>query len=212
MDAAEEAAAYDAMDHRTVNARFVDDLLGVHAYPRRVIDLGAGTGLIPIVLASRSPHVTVTAVDLSPAMLHRASENVGRAGLSHRVSLVVADVRDLPWPTGYFDVVMSNSLVHHLADPGVLFRAAAALAGPTTTVYLRDLVRPATTDDVDRVVDRYAPGDASLGRTLFRASLHASLTLDEVRTLAKANGLADAVIAATSDRHWTLHRARSTQT
>lgn len=206
MDSTEEAAAYDAMDHRAVNDRFVDDLLAVHPYPRRVIDLGAGTGLIPIVLAARTPHATVTGVDLAASMLRRAGDNVGRAGLAHRISLVVADVRALPWKKGEFDVVMSNSLAHHLPDPGVLFRAVASLAGEGTTIFLRDLSRPASADDLDHLVERYAASDPPLARTLFRASLHAALTVEEVRLLARANGLGDAKIEATSDRHWTLVR------
>jgi hypothetical protein len=42
---------------------------------------------------------------------------------------------------------------------------------------------------------------------LFRASLHAALTLDEVRVAAREVGLDDVRVAMTSDRHWTLTRA-----
>ena len=52
MDTEEEARDYDAMDHRDVNTRFCDDLLELldGKPPRRALDVGTGTALIPIEL------------------------------------------------------------------------------------------------------------------------------------------------------------------
>ena len=206
MDSDAEALAYDRMNHDAVNARFVDDLLAVHPSPRRVLDLGAGTGLIPLALCRRHEGTTVTAVDLAPAMLRRAASHVGEAGLTARVALVVADAGALPYAVGDFDAVVSNSLVHHVPDPARFFRAVASLAGDTAAVFVRDLCRPDTADEVDALVHRYAADEEPTARALFHASLHAALTLDEVRDAAAAAGLRGFSLARTSDRHWTLSR------
>lgn len=205
MDTVEETAAFDAMDHRAVNHAFVADLLAVAPSPRRVLDLGAGTALIPIVLAAAAPHARITAVDLAATMLQRGAINVGRAGLTERISLVAASATELPYRRGDFDVVVSNSLTHHVPEPARLFAAIAGVAGDGA-VFVRDLARPKTDADVEALVARYAAGETPHARELFRASLHAALTLAEVRAMADANGLADADLAMTSDRHWTLSR------
>ncbi len=206
MDSAAEALAYDRMDHSAVNRRFVDDLIALAPGVKRVLDLGAGTGLIPIELCTRGPGVTVTAVDLAPAMLRRAAQNVAAAGVTSRVGLVVCDVAALPYAPESYDAVVSNSLVHHVPDPLTVFRAVAAAAGARSAVLVRDLCRPERASDVDALVERYAGGEEELARSLFRASLHAALTVDEVREAAVAAGLHDASVVRTTDRHWTLSR------
>ncbi len=207
MDSDAEALAYDRMDHRTVNRRFVEDFLALHRDARRVLDLGAGTGLIPIEFCAQSISATVTAVDLAPAMLRRAADNVARAGFLFRVGLVLCDAAALPYDPDAYDAVVSNSLVHHVADPASVLRAVARVAGEHASVFVRDLCRPESAAEVDALVERYAGDDDELARSLFRASLHAALTVDEVRAAAAAGGLHGVTVERTTDRHWTLARA-----
>ena len=96
--------------------------------PVRVLDLGAGTGLLAATLASALPEASFVLLDEAPAMLERARERL--APLGDRVSTVVADLRDL-LPDGQFDVIASALAIHHLDDDGkadLYARAAAALA------------------------------------------------------------------------------------
>ncbi len=96
--------------------------------PVRVLDLGAGTGLLSGVLATALPEATFTLLDEAPAMLERAAERL--APLGDRVRTVVADLRD-PLPEGPFDVIASALAIHHLDDDGkadLYARAAQALA------------------------------------------------------------------------------------
>jgi ubiquinone/menaquinone biosynthesis C-methylase UbiE len=225
MDSEEEALAYDEMDHAGVNAAFCVDLLaGGPVAGARVVDLGTGTALIPIELARREPTCTITAVDLAAAMLRQARHNIARAGVTN-IELCLADAKSMatgPAPEARYDVVMSNSLVHHIADPTLLFQTMLCWARTGARLFVRDLLRPTSTAEVDRLVERYA-APRSVGhlpeaqragakarddqqRELFRASLHAALTLEEVRRYARAGGLKleDQAVRATSDRHWTL--------
>src|SRR5579863_7419407 len=130
MDTEEEARDYDAMDHAQVNARFCDDLLATGARLGRVLDVGTGTALIPIELCGRDPRVEVDAIDLASHMLALAERNVARAKLGLRIRLARTDAKATPWADGSFDAVMSNSIVHHIPDPGRVLAEVWRLVRP----------------------------------------------------------------------------------
>lgn len=104
------AAHFDATDflHREVRERLIDRLLAVAAEPSSVVDLGAGTGAATQALKKRFPNADVLSVDLSHAML--------AAGTSTEWA-VCADAAALPIPDGSVDLLFSNLMLHHCADP-----------------------------------------------------------------------------------------------
>jgi tRNA1Val (adenine37-N6)-methyltransferase len=76
----------------------------------RVIDLGTGNGVIPLILAKLHPEVTIAAVEYQSAMFERAARNIKLNKLDARISLGRGDVRDAG-STGSaesFDVVVCN--------------------------------------------------------------------------------------------------------
>lgn len=97
--------------------------------PVRVLDLGAGTGLLSGVLAAALPEASFVLLDEAPAMLERATARL--APIAGRVTTVVADLRE-ELPEGPFDVVASALAIHHLDDDGKadLYRRAAARLSP----------------------------------------------------------------------------------
>jgi ubiquinone/menaquinone biosynthesis C-methylase UbiE len=204
MDTAEEAAEYDAMDHGAVNRRFCEDLLAAEPDPKRAVDIGTGTALIPIELCRMHPRVRVVAVDLADHMLAKARDNVKRAGLDDRIELVKVDAKASGLPRGGFDVVMSNSIVHHIPDPAKAFADMLALVAPGGLLFVRDLERPEDDAAVNKLVETYAANETKKARDLFEASLRAGLRIDELATMLSPLGVGSAAIARTSDRHWTL--------
>jgi ubiquinone/menaquinone biosynthesis C-methylase UbiE len=81
----------------------------------RVVDLGAGTGLLALALA---PHVQqLVAVDISERMLERLDDTAAADGV-HNVEPLVADLRRLPLADESATLVVSNYAFHHLDDPG----------------------------------------------------------------------------------------------
>ncbi len=210
MDSPEEAREYDAMDHREVNARFVDDFLLVWGGAGPVLDVGTGTALIPIELCRRVPDVRVVGVDLAASMLELGRQNVSRAGLSDRIELRQTDAKAPPFADGAFAVVMSNSIVHHIPEPGDVLAQMVRVCRPGGVLFVRDLLRPADEATLNRLVDTYAAGANDRQRQLFADSLHAALSLPEVRDLMATLGLDPAHVRPTSDRHWTLSALKPT--
>lgn len=219
MDTAEEAADYDAMDHAEVNRVFVDDLLafagGAHAVgiaarrpgstePLRVLDVGTGTALIPIELARRGVAVRVTAIDLADEMLAVGRRNVAAAGLSDVIALERVDAKGLPYADGTFDVVMSNSIVHHIPEPRGTLAEMVRVLRDGGVLFVRDLLRPESSETAEHIVRTYAGGENDRQRQLFRQSLHAALTVEEVAELLDEIGQPREWVRQTSDRHWTI--------
>ncbi len=205
MDTDQEAVEYNTMDHSAVNRAFVDDLLRLVTAGTRVLDVGTGTALIPLELCSRGKQWRVVAVDLARAMLEVAAQNVAAAGLQEAIELKLVDAKRLPFEDGEFAVVMSNSIIHHIPDPAdCLAEMVRVVSQKSGLLFVRDLLRPDSERTLQHLVETHA-GDADVHQQkMFAESLHAALTLDEVRALAGHFGIAADCIQQTTDRHWTL--------
>ena len=211
MDEADDAREYDAMDHGAVNRAFVDDLLRLRPKLTRVLDVGTGTALIPATLCCRVETCRVTATDMSRAMLEVARKNVNLHGLIDRVQLQQCDARQLPYEDGMFDVVMSNSIVHHIPDPAPVLAESVRVAAAYGLIFYRDLMRPTDSDTLDALVSTYAGQANGRQQQLFRQSLHAALNLDEIRDIVAHLKFDPVSVQATSDRHWTWVAGRDAQ-
>jgi len=222
MDTPEEARDYDAMDHGAVNVKFCDDLLsfasrdGRTALERsgsRVIDFGTGTALIPIALCGRAADFAVVGIDLADSMLELAQRNIARADLADRVTVQKVDAKGTPFADGAFGALISNSIIHHIPSPEACFAEMWRITASGGLLFVRDLHRPASEAEVDRLVALYGgspPTDPALARSfenqraLFRMSLIAALTVPEVVAMLAPFGIPASAVTMTSDRHWTL--------
>ncbi len=77
---------------------------------RRILDLGSGTGRLTLLL--RPLGAKVVGVDLNLPMLREQERQRDRAGLYW--PLTQADIRDLPFPTGWADVITAGWAIGHL--------------------------------------------------------------------------------------------------
>lgn len=218
MDTADEARLYDAMDHAAVNVAFAEDVLAAWQLAPRckqaseplLLDLGSGTARIPIELCRRWDRCRIVAVDAALQMHVVARRNIEAAQLGHRIQLSDCDVKTLAeFGDDSCDVVLSNTLLHHLAEPLAMLRQALRVLRPGGLLFIRDLMRPATAAEVDRLTALHAAGEPPASRQLLHQSLHAALTLGEARALAASCGLPADCVQATSDRHWTLAHAET---
>jgi ubiquinone/menaquinone biosynthesis C-methylase UbiE len=208
MDSGEEARDYDSMDHTDVNRRFVADLREVLNLRDSILDVGTGTGQIPIELCRQVPEARVIAIDLAEHMLALARVNVANAGLENAIRVERADAKRLPYEDDRFSTVISNSIVHHIPDPFVSLSEMNRVCERDGTLFIRDLLRPVDLTTLRNLVEQYTAGANEHQRRMFSKSLHAALTLDEIRELIGRLGYPPEVVRQTSDRHWTLATTR----
>ena len=127
------AGDYDALRRRLVPDydRFygavVDVLARVPGGLRRVLDLGAGTGLLSAEIAAAVPGVGIELLDASEPMLALAQRRLGGAVSAIHVADMSAEL-----PPGPFDAVVSALAIHHLedADKRALMARVHAALGP----------------------------------------------------------------------------------
>ncbi len=147
-----------------------------------VLDMGTGPGSIPAKLCQRVPGLVVIGVDISLAMLRKAQEKIRESGLADRMFLVCADTSVLPFPGNRFDMVMSNSLLHHLHDPVPSLDEIARVLRKTGALLLKDLRRPPRFLYKLHVAYFGRKYDCRM-RELFEASVRAAFTLPEAEKL-----------------------------
>ncbi len=204
MNSPAEADAYAAADFADVNQAFVDRLLELAGPAERAtaVDLGTGPGDIPIRLARVRPGWHITAVDASEAMLDHARRAAAAAGLTNAIEWLCADAKSTPLPEAAFDVVFSNSILHHVTDTDAFWTELKRLAAPGALVLLRDLTRPRDEASARAIVARYAGGESRLLQEEFFRSLLSSWTPQEVRRQLDRADLGALAVAMVTDRHW----------
>jgi len=217
MDSAEDATQYNDMDHSQVNQLFVDELLAFLGtddnFAARlgddngelidVLDVGTGTAQIPVTLCDQHSAFRVMAIDMAINMLDLAVYNVQASSSFDRIQLDQADAKDLGYEDGMFDVVISNSIVHHIHSPKQCVAEMLRVLKPGGAIFVRDLMRPDDMATLETLVQTYAGDETEYCQQLFNQSLHAALTLDEIRQLVVDCGQDPEGVVATSDRHWT---------
>jgi ubiquinone/menaquinone biosynthesis C-methylase UbiE len=196
MDDSSEVEAYSSAAAQThLNA--VDDTLVAHALRLvqgrergRALDIGTGPGQIVTKLARRLPQWKFVGVDRSPRMIGQAQASLASADseLAPRVEFQVADGNRLPFPDSSFDLVLCNSVLHHLAEPEKLLSEIARLAGSGGAILLRDLRRPGRLTCVLHVRwhGRHYSG---LMYRLYRDSVRSAYTMQELKLLADSAAL-----------------------
>ena len=201
MDLPHEAAAYARADFSDVNQAFVDRLLNLawNVPAARCVDLGAGPGDIAIRVAQARPQWHIDAVDAAEAMIDLARAAVARAAVAN-VRLHLADAKQTRLAAGY-DVIFSNSLLHHLPDPLPMWCEIRRLARPGTVIFVRDLLRPATYDLAEEMVEQYAAHESHTLQQEFYRSLLSAFTPAEIRQQLEDSGLRELEIRQASDRH-----------
>jgi SAM-dependent methyltransferase len=114
--------------------------IGEQVTPRRILDLGSGTGTGSIALARQFPDAEVTALDASEYMLRRLTHRATGLGLAGRIHTVQADL-DQPWPdVEPVDLVWASASLHHLADPDRVLADVFATLNPGGLFVVAEMV------------------------------------------------------------------------
>lgn len=197
-----QAQAYAEADFTAAHNAFVDGITetfpGLH--PSRILDLGCGPGDICERLTRCFPESHIYAVDGAEAMLNIARQRAEKRGLANRIEYHLACLPDNNLPADS-DLIVSNSLLHHMKDPMDLWYTVRRCSNTGTRVYVMDLVRPQTTAIAKQLVETYAADEADILKHDFYHSLLAAYTLEEVEQQLQQAGMTDLKVETTSDRH-----------
>ncbi|MBD0261939.1 MAG: class I SAM-dependent methyltransferase [Tolypothrix sp. Co-bin9] len=208
MDSLTEAIEYDAMDFTEVNTDFALKAIALGPPEQGIVlDAGTGPGRIPVLISQMRSQWQIIAIDAAQSMLEVAAQHVQKANLQSSISLELVDAKSLPYEDGHFDMIISNSLVHHLPDPLPFFKELKRVLKSNGGIFIRDLFRPASAEIMNALVDSIGEEYDEYQKKLFRDSLNAALTLDEVNQLISQVGLQQVKVYQTSDRHWTAQRS-----
>lgn len=206
MDTPAEAQGYDAMDHSAPNRAFVDRLHHLHA-TGTMLDLGTGPGHIPLLIAAENPSAKIMAIDLSREMLRIARAKLSATTFADRIEFQLADVKALPFEDHSFETVFSNTILHHIPQPLAMLSETWRVLKPGGVLLIRDLYRPVSVARLDELVGLHTVGCNAHQRQMFRDSLLAAVTPDELRHLAQVAGMSDVEVVIDTDRHMSLQRS-----
>ena len=205
MDEAEQAKAYAEADFAEPHSRLVNlcrEFLAGHEVNGYVLDLGCGPGDVSIRFARAFPACRLHGVDGSEAMLAEGERLLaGATDLAGRVSLYKGYLPGAVLPRESYDMVFSNSLLHHLHDPQVLWRSVRRWAAPGAAVFIADLMRTESPAEAARFVELYAANEPEILKKDFYNSLLAAFTPAEIETQLARAGLNGLAVSVVSDRH-----------
>lgn len=105
------AAEYEqaAKMQRVIGECMFERLQYLKIAPRYILDLGCGPGTFTIQLKKQYPNAQIVGLDLAYAMIQQAK---AKQGWWKKTLLVNGDMTAMPFPTGLFDLVFSNQVIH----------------------------------------------------------------------------------------------------
>ena len=166
-----------------------------------VVDLGCGPGNITLRLGELFPQARIIGIDGSEAMLAVAQARAQQQQLE--ISFLCRTLQEvLQGPLhGQADLVVSNSLLHHLHQPDLLWKVTRGLAAPGCRAFHRDLRRPASPEQAQQLLLKHLPGAPQVLRHDFANSLAAAFEPQEVSAELRKLDLDQMMVLSEDDRY-----------
>jgi len=125
--------------HHEIATRTADRALTSAQAPRRVLDVGCGTGLLLRLLADRLPEAeALVGIDAAAGMI-AVAKSMAR---DSRLSFSDGVAESLPYPDDSFDLLVSTTSFDHWQDQGAGLRQCARVLAPNGHFVLTDLMSP----------------------------------------------------------------------
>lgn len=204
MESEAQAIAYAQADFEQAHSGIVSHFKRVFPDAEidgSLLDLGCGPGDIAFRFARMFPDSYVVGVDGSRAMLDLAEKRATAESLNDRVSFVRGSIPDVQIPSNDYQAIVSNSLLHHLHDPMVLWETLKKHSRAGTRVFIADLMRPGTVTIARELRDKYSEGEPEVLKRDFYNSLRAAFEVVEVKKQLEIAGLSTLEVEPISDRH-----------
>lgn len=167
------------------------------------LDLGCGSGDISLRFAKAYPDCHIHGIDASATMLNYAERSLKQSKLTN-LNFFKAYLPTETLPRHNYDIIISNSLLHHLPEPQVLWQTVKRYRKQDTKIFIMDLMRPQTIAQAQSLVKTYANDEPEVLQHDFYHSLLAAFEIDEIKAqLQQAQLKLDCKIV--SNRHFIVY-------
>jgi ubiquinone/menaquinone biosynthesis C-methylase UbiE len=197
-----QVKAYAKADFEIPHNQFIQRLklfINKPEFNGTALDLGCGPGDISCRFAKAFPLSKVHAVDGSEAMIEYGKLFIPKE-LKSRIKFILGMLPDVILPQSSYEIIFSNSLLHHLHDPLVLWQVIKKYSRPDTRIVIMDLLRPDCLESAQRLVKNYAMDEPEILKQDFYCSLLAAFTIAEIKKQLTQSGL-NLFVEQISDRH-----------
>jgi ubiquinone/menaquinone biosynthesis C-methylase UbiE len=199
-----QALAYAHADFDEPHNMFIQEFK--QAFPKievsgHILDLGCGPADISIRFAQSFPYCEIDGLDGAPRMLAQGKLAIQKAQFGDRIHLSEGVLPGAILPRENYNIIISNSLLHHLHDPDVLWESIKQFGISGTRVFIMDLMRPESEKITREFVDIYASSEPQVLQNDFYHSLRAAFLPDEIQTQLAFAGLSHLKVKILSDRH-----------
>ena len=221
MDDGSEVQAYSSASAEAYLGK-IDDSFVEHAIaligpaPGYGIDIGCGPGQILRKLSARLPRWNFFGVDRSFAMIRLTAEPSSTRDQPNAVErarspignaqFVLGDANALPFRDSCFDLVLCNSVLHHMRESSRLLAEIRRIAKPNAAILLRDLRRPSRIA-CSFHVRWHGRHYGGLMYKLYRDSVRAAYTYKELTTMLRSAGISGARVFAHGSTHLGIERS-----
>ena len=197
-----QVRAYAEADFEIPHQDFINRLstwVNEPGFSGTALDLGCGPGDISFRFAKAFPLSKLHAVDGSQPML-----NIAQAALipdlATRLHFIQGLLPTVILPQSDYEIIFSNSVLHHLPDPQALWQTIKNYAIPGTRIIIMDLLRPDNLTVAQKMVQDYTANEPEILQRDFYHSLLAAFSIEEISTqLAQAD--LQLQVEQISDRH-----------
>lgn len=201
MEDADQVKAYAEADFEIPHNQFIERLqvfVDQPGFNGTALDLGCGPGDISVRFVRAFPLSHLDAVDGSRAMIDYAQALP--EAIRQRINFIHGKLPFVVLPRTYYAIIFSNSLLHHLPDPQILWHSIKTYAKQGSRIAVMDLLRPDSIEAAKALVDTYAADEPDILRRDFYYSLLAAFNLEEIGNQLEVAGL-NFKLEQISDRH-----------
>jgi ubiquinone/menaquinone biosynthesis C-methylase UbiE len=209
MEGEEQSLAYAEADFEQPHSYFIQlfqEKFG-NCIGSNVLDLGCGTGDITLKFAKAYTDCHIDGIDGSKTMLSYAYKDLASCNenIIDRVNFIEGILPQISLTLAHYDVIISNSLLHHLHNPFVFWQCLQKFSQKGTKIFLMDLLRPDTMEKAHQLVKNYADSEPLILQRDFLNSLCAAFTLSEVKQQLFRENLDYLSLEQISDRHFIVY-------
>ncbi|MEM7590103.1 MAG: class I SAM-dependent methyltransferase [Cyanobacteria bacterium P01_A01_bin.83] len=205
MNEEEQSHAYAYADFSQPNLHFVNTFRNTFGemFQGHILDIGCGNADITLRFARTYLDCVIDGIDGSPQMLNYGRKILKDESLDiqKRVNLIEGIIPSVNLPRPQYDAIISNSVLHHLHNPSLLWQFIKSYGVTGTKIFIGDLLRPSSPDEAMKIVELYSKDEPEILKRDFYNSLLAAFEISEIVEQLKSAKLDNLSVKQVSDRH-----------